>query len=62
MGRSCSCIGGGQKRGVGGCTHPNCPSGYESLKNENRVIILIKYTVLFEKIYVVYIYIYIKFC
>lgn len=33
--------GGPQLRGGEG-THPNWPSGYESLKNENAVIILIR--------------------
>lgn len=32
-------------------THPNWPSGYESLKNENAVIILIRYKVFFFYIY-----------
>lgn len=29
-------------------THPNWPSGYESLKNEDAVIILIRYKVFFN--------------
>ena len=42
--RSCSCMGERKKKRS---THPNWPSGYESLKNEDAVIILIRYKVFF---------------
>lgn len=44
--RSCSCMGEREKKKKS--THPNWPSGYESLKNEDAVIILIRYKVFFN--------------